>query len=86
MPAAPFMHGAGHWIAFLAMNGGNTVVIQDEVRRLDPKDVLSVVEREKVSFLQIVGDSFARPILDEMETGSATTCRRCSSSCPAARR
>ncbi len=69
MPAAPFMHGAGHWIAFLAMNGGNTVVIQDEVRRLDPKDVLSVIEREKVSFLQIVGDSFARPILDEMDAG-----------------
>jgi fatty-acyl-CoA synthase len=69
MPAAPFMHGAGHWIAFLAMNGGNTVIIQDEVRRLDPKDVLSVIEREKVSFLQIVGDSFARPILDEMESG-----------------
>jgi len=69
-PAAPFMHGAGHWIAFLAMNGGNTVVIQDEVRRLDPKDVLSLVEREKINFLQIVGDSFARPILDEMETGA----------------
>ncbi|HEX2383301.1 MAG TPA: acyl-CoA synthetase [Acidimicrobiales bacterium] len=70
MPAAPFMHGAGHWIAFLAMNGGNPVVIQDEVRRLDPKDVLSVIEREKVSFLQIVGDSFARPILDEIDSGS----------------
>src|SRR5262245_14097034 len=70
MPAAPFMHGAGHWIAFLAMNGGNTVVIQDEVRRLDPKDILSVIEREKISFLQIVGDSFARPILDEMDAGS----------------
>jgi fatty-acyl-CoA synthase len=70
MPAAPFMHGAGHWIAFLAMNGGNAVVIQSEVRRLDPKDVLSIIEREKVTFLQIVGDAFARPILDEMETGS----------------
>jgi fatty-acyl-CoA synthase len=69
-PAAPFMHGAGHWIAFLAMNGGNTVVVQDEVRRLDPKDVLSLVEREKLNFLQIVGDAFARPILDEMETGA----------------
>ncbi|MEY2432194.1 MAG: 3-oxocholest-4-en-26-oate---CoA ligase [Acidimicrobiaceae bacterium] len=70
MPAAPFMHGAGHWIAFLAMNGGNTVVIQDEVRRLDPKDVLSIVEREKISFLQIVGDAFGRPILDEIEAGA----------------
>ena len=46
------------------------MVIQDEVKRLDPKDVLSVVEREKVSFLQIVGDSFARPILDEVDAGS----------------
>ena len=70
LPAAPFMHGAGHWIAMLAMNGGNTVVIQDEVRRLDPKDILSIVEREKISFLQIVGDAFGRPILDEMEAGS----------------
>jgi fatty-acyl-CoA synthase len=69
-PAAPFMHGAGHWIAFLAMNGGNTVFIQDDVRRLDPKDILSLVEREKISFLQVVGDAFARPILDEMETGA----------------
>src|SRR4029078_4419848 len=72
-PAAPFMHGAGHWIAFLAMNGGNTVFIQSEVRRLEPKDVLSIIEREKITFLQIVGDAFARPILDEMETGSYDT-------------
>ena len=70
MPAAPFMHGAGHWIALLAMSGGNTVVVQDVVDRLDPKDVLSVCEREKVAFLQIVGDAFGRPILDEAEKGT----------------
>jgi acyl-CoA synthetase (AMP-forming)/AMP-acid ligase II len=70
MPAAPFMHGAGHWIAFLAMDGGNTVVIQDVVDRLDPKDILSIVEREKISFLQIVGDAFGRPIYDEMKAGA----------------
>ena len=40
------------------------------MRRLDPKDVLSIVEREKISFLQIVGDAFARPILDAMEPGA----------------
>jgi fatty-acyl-CoA synthase len=70
LPAAPFMHGAGHWIAFLAMDGGNTVVVQDVVDRLDPKDILTVVERERVNFLQIVGDAFGRPILDEMQAGS----------------
>jgi fatty-acyl-CoA synthase len=70
LPAAPFMHGAGHWIAFLALDGGNTVVIQDDVRTFDAKDVLSVIEREKVNFLQIVGDAFARPIIDEMKAGT----------------
>ena len=68
-PAAPFMHGAGHWIAFLATNQGSTVVIQDVVDRLDPVDVCRVVEREKVQFLQLVGDAFGRPIVDELETG-----------------
>jgi acyl-CoA synthetase (AMP-forming)/AMP-acid ligase II len=70
LPAAPFMHGAGHWIAFLATMGGSTVVIQDVVDRLDPKDICSTIEREKVNFLQLVGDAFGRPIAEEMETGN----------------
>lgn len=70
LPAAPFMHGAGHWIAFLATMGGSAVVVQDVVDRLDPKDICSVVEREKVNFLQLVGDAFGRPIVEEMEAGS----------------
>jgi 3-oxocholest-4-en-26-oate---CoA ligase len=69
LPAAPFMHGAGHWIAFTALNGGHTCIIQDEVKRLDPRDIWGVCERERVSFLQIVGDAFARPLLDELERG-----------------
>ncbi len=69
LPAAPFMHGAAHWMAFLGMNNGGTVVVQDVVHRLDPADVLSVCEREKVTFLQIVGDAFGRPLVEEMETG-----------------
>ena len=64
LPAAPFMHGAGHWIAFTALNGGHTCIIQDEVKRLDPEDVWGLCERERVNFLQIVGDAFARPLLD----------------------
>ena len=48
--------------------GGSTVVIQDVVDRLDPKDICSIVEREKVNFLQLVGDAFGRPIVEEMET------------------
>jgi fatty-acyl-CoA synthase len=63
------MHGAGHWIALTALNGGHTCVIQDQVQRLDPRDIWRVCEREQVSFLQIVGDAFARPLLDELEQG-----------------
>jgi fatty-acyl-CoA synthase len=69
LPAAPFMHGAGHWIAFLATMTGSTVVIQDDTHRLDPADICSVVQREQVNFLQLVGDAFGRPIVEEMETG-----------------
>jgi fatty-acyl-CoA synthase len=69
LPAAPFMHGAGHWIAFTAFNGGHTCIVQDEVQRLDPADIWRVCERERVDFLQIVGDAFGRPLLDELETG-----------------
>jgi fatty-acyl-CoA synthase len=69
LPAAPFMHGAGHWIAFLALMSGSTVVVQDTVDRLDPKDICGVVQRERVNFLQLVGDAFGRPIVEEMEAG-----------------
>jgi acyl-CoA synthetase (AMP-forming)/AMP-acid ligase II len=50
--------------------GGSTVVVQDVVDRLDPKDICAVVERERVNFLQLVGDAFGRPIVEELETGA----------------
>jgi fatty-acyl-CoA synthase len=66
MAAAPFMHGAGHWAALASLNSGNTIVIQDEVTRLDPDDIWSCVARERVNLLQIVGDAFARPLIDQL--------------------
>jgi fatty-acyl-CoA synthase len=68
-PAAPYMHGAGHWVALSALHQGNTVFIQSDVERLDPNDILSLIEREKINFLQIVGDAFARPIVDAIRHG-----------------
>jgi fatty-acyl-CoA synthase len=67
LPAAPFMHGAGHWVAFQGWDRGNPVVIQSVVERLDPADVWRTIEREGVTFLQIVGDAFARPLLKDLE-------------------
>ena len=69
LPGAPFMHGSGQWVAFMAMNQGGTVIIQDVVSRLDPVDMCRTIEREGVTYLQIVGDAFARPILDELARG-----------------
>jgi fatty-acyl-CoA synthase len=67
LPSAPFMHGAAHWNALSAWMSGGTVIVQDDPSRLDPTDVLATCERERVSALQVVGDPFARPLLDELD-------------------
>ena len=73
LPSAPFMHGAGHWIALTAMHGGHTIVIQDNTAALDPDDIWTKVEQEKISFLLIVGDAFGRPLLDQLAKKSYDT-------------
>ena len=71
LPAPPFMHGAGHWLALNALCSGNTVVIQDDTVRLDPADVWSTIARERANILLIVGDAFARPLVEELERVAA---------------
>jgi len=69
MTSAPFMHGAAQWIALQALSMGHTVVLPDITDRYDAASVLEVCEREDVEFLQIVGDAFARPLLDASKFG-----------------
>jgi len=45
------------------------VFVQSVPERLDPADIWSLIERERLNFLLIVGDAFARPLLDELERG-----------------
>jgi acyl-CoA synthetase (AMP-forming)/AMP-acid ligase II len=66
LPAPPFMHGAAHWSAFMMLHQGGTVVLPANVRHLDPDDIWRTVERERVVTLTIVGDAFARPLLDQL--------------------
>jgi acyl-CoA synthetase (AMP-forming)/AMP-acid ligase II len=66
LPAPPFMHGAAHWLAFIMWHIGGTVIVNSIVDRLDPDDVWSTIEREKANTLLIVGDAFARPLLDQL--------------------
>jgi acyl-CoA synthetase (AMP-forming)/AMP-acid ligase II len=69
LPSPPFMHGAAQWYVWTAWLSGGTVVIQDDVHHVDPSDVLDAVRRERVGSLQIVGDSFARPLVDRLRAG-----------------
>jgi len=65
--APPFMHGAGQWVGFLTWHTGGTVYLQRHPERFDPADIWRIVEQERVTFLLVVGDAFARPLLDELE-------------------
>ena len=69
LTCAPFMHGAGQWTALRALLAGGCVVIPEHTDRLVPADIWRTVERESVTLLGIVGESFARPLLDELEHG-----------------
>ena len=64
LPSPPFMHGAGHWIALRTWLTGGAVIVQSQPDRLDADDIWGLVESEKANFLLIVGDAFARPLLD----------------------
>jgi 3-oxocholest-4-en-26-oate---CoA ligase len=66
LPACPFMHGTAHWMAFATLYSGGTVVISPD-RHLDPARLWRLVERERVSFLVIVGDAFARPLIETLD-------------------
>lgn len=66
MTAPPLMHGTAMFLAFSTFVLGGTVVLLGG-RRFDPAELLRLIEREKVTQLSIVGDAFARPIIDEFE-------------------
>jgi 3-oxocholest-4-en-26-oate---CoA ligase len=70
LPAPPFMHGAGHWTSFITLHSGGTVVVAGNPRRLDPDDIWRTVERERAVSLSIVGDAFARPLIDQLRNAS----------------
>src|SRR6266700_2866969 len=66
LPACPFMHGTAHWMAFSALFTGGCVVISPE-RSLDPTRLWELVARAQVNFLVIVGDAFARPLVEALD-------------------
>ena len=66
LPACPLMHGTGSFTA-LGMLAQAGSVISLEKRNFDPAELLEVVTDKKVNVLSIVGDAFAKPILQTLE-------------------
>jgi fatty-acyl-CoA synthase len=66
LPACPLMHGTGLFVTLSALSGGGTVVLIDEMG-LDPVRIWDDVDAHEVGVLTIVGDAFARPLLDALE-------------------
>jgi len=67
---APFMHGAAQWSSFHMISTGGRIVLPDNVMRMDAADWLRTVEREGVVSIPVVGDTMARPLVEEIERGS----------------
>jgi acyl-CoA synthetase (AMP-forming)/AMP-acid ligase II len=59
----PFMHAAGHWLAFSTLFGGGTIVTTPD-GGFDPTEVWRLVEGERANAVVVVGDAMARPLLD----------------------
>ncbi|MFI4976664.1 MAG: acyl-CoA synthetase [Caulobacterales bacterium] len=71
IPACPLMHGTGLWLGvFLAHNvGGCAALFRNE--HFDAAELWALVERERATDIAIVGDAFARPMLNALISARA---------------
>lgn len=71
LPACPLMHGTGMWLGTMVplLQGGKIVTISK--LGLDPHLIWSEIERNRVHNVVIVGDAFARPMLDALNDAKA---------------
>src|SRR3546814_443613 len=64
--APPLMHAASQWTAFSGLHYGMTIVLHDDSERFDAATLLRVAEAERVSLISMVGDAYARPVIEEL--------------------
>jgi acyl-CoA synthetase (AMP-forming)/AMP-acid ligase II len=70
LAAPPLIHGASQWFALGALLQGGRVVFPDDVSRLDADSIFAAIDRESVTELLLVGDAFARPLVEGLESSS----------------
>lgn len=66
LPACPLMHGTGALIAMSTLTQGGSVALLAD-RHYDPTELLTVIQRERVNTVAIVGDAFAKPMLRALD-------------------
>ena len=72
MPCAPLMHGTGVWLGAMIPQLGGAQVVTLQGRSLDPHEILSTVQRERVTNMTIVGDAFSKPIIKAIDDAAAS--------------
>jgi fatty-acyl-CoA synthase len=68
--APPLMHAAGQWTAFAGIHSGATIVLHDDSAPFDARVLLETVVRERVNFISIVGDAFARRLIEALRNAT----------------
>lgn len=66
LPACPQMHALALMGSFTTLLNGGSVVTQTS-QRFDAVEILDLIEREGVNQVSIVGDAFARPLLEALD-------------------
>ena len=64
--ASPLYHGAAYESGFMFFNLGVPLIFLTN-KSFNPKELLETIEKYEVSSMIIVGDAFARPIVEELE-------------------
>ncbi len=71
LPLPPIMHGTGLLSAVNAMTHAGTCVTLTG-RRFDPGEALAAIHRHRVTATTIVGDAFARPMVEALDASPGT--------------
>ncbi|MCU1488333.1 MAG: AMP-binding protein [Actinomycetia bacterium] len=64
--ACPLFHGTGQWMALAAVLAGGTV-LTTRARSVEPERVWGLAEAERATHLVLVGDAYARPLVEALE-------------------
>jgi acyl-CoA synthetase (AMP-forming)/AMP-acid ligase II len=70
LPAAPLMHGTAAFSAFGMLSAGGSVALC-EGTKFDPIELLDTLAEHRCTDVAIVGDAFARPLLDALDAEPA---------------